>query len=65
MRLRDGWKDLADAARAAGWEITRTRGGHFRWQPPEGPPIFVASTPSDWRAISNTRAMLKRAGVVL
>jgi len=65
------WKELADAAKAAGWQIIPTNSGHVKWEPPQrslttvghGGSIFTAGTPSDWRAIKNTRAKLRRAGL--
>jgi hypothetical protein len=38
-----------------------TRGGHVRLNLPNGCTIYAGSTPSDWRAIYNLRASIKRA----
>jgi hypothetical protein len=44
-----------------GVTVSRTNGGHLRLDLPNGKPIFAASTPSDWRAIRQVRAQVKRA----
>lgn len=31
--------------------------------PPQGPPISIHMTPSDWRTVMNTRALVLRAGL--
>ncbi len=41
-------------------EITRTRGGHH-CAVVGGAKIFLASSPSDWRAIHNISASIRRA----
>jgi len=57
-------RDYAEAALARGWRITRTRSGHWCWLAPRGKSvIFSAGTPSDWRAVANLRARLRRAGL--
>jgi predicted RNA binding protein YcfA (HicA-like mRNA interferase family) len=38
--------DLIAEARRAGWDITRTTGGHLRWRSPEGRVVFTEPTPS-------------------
>ena len=37
----------------------QTRGGHWIIDTPGGP-LFLSATPSDWRAIKNIRAELRR-----
>lgn len=54
---------LARRARAAGWRITRTKGGHLAWKPPRGRTIFGSRTPSDHRALANLARELARAGL--
>lgn len=54
---------LARVAREAGWRVERTNGGHMRWMPPVGTPIYSSSSPSDWRAIAKHRSLLRRAGL--
>lgn len=56
---------LARAAADAGWDVKRTGGGHLRFLPPEGKPLFMSSTPSDFRAVTNFRAQLRRSGLQL
>lgn len=65
--MRQGeWKALEEAAREQGWEVEQTRGNHRKFIPPAGndaPYIFSSGTPSDYRAVKNCRAKLRRAGV--
>jgi predicted RNA binding protein YcfA (HicA-like mRNA interferase family) len=56
-------KTEAKAARKAGWELTRTGGGHIKWKPPAGEFIITPSTPSGSRSIYNIRASLRKAGL--
>ena len=45
-----------------GGTIERTRGDHLMIRLSRGgPPVYTASTPSDYRAIDNTRRDLRRA----
>ncbi|MDT3722965.1 hypothetical protein [Pseudomonas oryzihabitans] len=44
-----------------GWAVTRTRGGHVKFTKLGCSPIFTSSTPSDYRASLNARALLRRA----
>jgi hypothetical protein len=47
-----------------GWTITRTSSGHLKWRAPDGSVATVTpSTPGEGRAIANTRADLRRAGL--
>lgn len=48
-------------AKEFGWTATKTNGGHLRFTKPGRPIIHTSSTPSDWRAVSNSVAMLARA----
>ncbi len=59
-------KDLEKAAREQGWRVTRTTKGHWQFWPPDRriPPATFAGTPSDWRAIRNLIADLRRKGFV-
>jgi predicted RNA binding protein YcfA (HicA-like mRNA interferase family) len=55
-------RQLVQAAKAAGWGVERTRGGHVRFLPPEGPAIITAfSSRSGGR--HKTKARLRRAGL--
>lgn len=57
------FRDAAIAAEKANWEISITGGGHIKWKPPSGTPIFTQRTPSDYRGIKNALMKLKRAGL--
>ena len=55
-------QDVLARARAAGWRVEHTRGGHLRLDHPEAAfPVFTSSSPSDWRSSRNLRAELRRA----
>jgi len=44
-----------------GFTISRTGGGHLRFQHPEmNGPVFAPSTPSDQRSIANLYALVRR-----
>lgn len=57
------YRALILAAESQGWTIEPTKGGHLRWKPPSGGPIFSSASPSDWRASKKLRAQLRRAGL--
>lgn len=45
-----------------GYTVTVTGGSHFRITHPEmAGPVFASLSPSDWRAIRNLKAILRRA----
>jgi hypothetical protein len=59
--------DLRQLMRSAvrqGWKVQRTGGGHLAWCSPAGAVVFSASTPSDWRALQNHKAHLRKHGWV-
>jgi hypothetical protein len=58
-------RDLEKAAKRQGWGIDRTKAGHVRFWPPDSsiPPSVFSGTPSDWRAIRNFLADLRRKGL--
>jgi len=57
-------QQLIHVARKAGWSVQKRHGGHLCWRSPgRGAQVFSASSPSDWRANSNLRACLRRAGL--
>ena len=58
-------KALRRAAERAGWRVALTKRGHYKWFPPEGRMVVTASTPSDHRALSNIKSMLRKEGLVL
>ena len=59
--MRHDLKQLLRQASACGWQVTRTRGGHWRLRHPAGGVVVMSSTPSDRRALLNFRAQLRRA----
>lgn len=64
LSARDNHKNLQALVAFAideGWVVTRTRGGHVKFTKVGCPPIFTSSTPSDYRAGLNARALLRRA----
>lgn len=54
---------IVDGLCAQGWSVT-IAGGHYRCVPPEsgGSVVFLASTPSDCRAVKNMIGVLRRSG---
>lgn len=58
-------REWASQARSQGWTVEVARGGHIRFNPPqgEGRPIQVSATPSDRRSRLNERARLRRHGL--
>jgi len=57
---------LIKAAEGLGWEVSWTANSHVRFRPPPGSPwpAYVTSgTASDYRAIKNCRAFLKKCEV--
>jgi hypothetical protein len=43
-----------------GWTVATTNGNHIRLTGPAGELVFIAATPSDFRALQNNRALLRR-----
>ena len=62
MSARKEIKEMIKAARKAGWIVTLTNGGHWKWQNPNGDIFYSALTPSDRRALLNMKAYLRRMG---
>jgi hypothetical protein len=60
-RMKKDVKQLVQLYIQWGWKIDKTNGGHLRFRGPKGELVYSASTPSDWRALANLRAQLKRA----
>ncbi len=57
-------QSLIRTAQRQGWSVQLRRGGDLAWKSPSGDGVvFSASSPSDWRANSNLRACLRRAGL--
>lgn len=60
--------DLIQAARAQGWQVMASSGGHWIFRSPDKsiPQIIVAGTPGGGnRSLDNARAKLKRAGLAM
>lgn len=60
-------KDIKKKAVKAGWRVNSTKNGHYCFLSPnrETNPIYVSSTPSDFRAIYKIKAQFKRNGLDL
>lgn len=59
-------KQLIERAKASGWTVSRSKhNSHWRFLSPDTnvSPIYTSATPSDWRAVRNLRARLKRGGL--
>lgn len=57
--------DLVELVRATeGWRVQETRSG-WAFYPPKGPVVHVHRTPSDWRALRNDVARLRRCGLLI
>lgn len=56
--------ELVAIAVLQGWS-SKLGGRHYMLRGPDGQTVTVSKTPSDWRAVKNIRADLRRAGVVL
>lgn len=56
---------LMKLARQQGWLVEGTKGGHFRFVPPDSskPAVISSGTPSDHRSMLNLRAQLRRSGL--
>ena len=57
--------DVLKALKAQGWDVGRTRSGHYKLTSPSGQPVFTGSTPSDARAVNNLRSTLQKNGADL
>ena len=57
-------RQLILVARKAGWSVHLRPGGHLCWRAPGGgAQVFSASSPGDWRNLSNIKASLRRHGL--
>lgn len=56
---------LVVAIEAAGGHVVRAKSGHFKVYLNGHLVTSLPGTPSDWRGLKNTRALLRRAGVQL
>lgn len=58
------FKKLKKAAEKQGWEVGKTRKGHWQFKPPNNGEIVVTScSPSDHRSILNFTARLRKGGL--
>lgn len=58
-------KDVFRIARKQGWEIDRTRKGHYKLCPPDPAQrcVIASGTPGDYRAVRNLITDLRRSGL--
>lgn len=57
-------RKLQEQATRAGFTVRLTGGGHYAYYAPDGSWVSGGSqTPSDYRAISNLRSRLRKAGL--
>lgn len=56
---------LRKRLRRCGWDVSPTGRGHVKFTNPKGDSAIAPSTGSDWRAILNLKADLKRLGANL
>lgn len=62
MSCRRDLERMIREYRHVGWEITRTKGSHWKWVSPDGKVIVYSSgSPSDYRALRKHQGELKRA----
>jgi hypothetical protein len=54
-------KQMLRRAEASGWSVAPTRSGHWKLLHPAGGIVVTGSTPSDYRALRNFRAQMRRA----
>jgi hypothetical protein len=54
-------RTMRDLAREYGATLDVTGSCHYRLRLPSGAIVFAPGTPSDWRALRNVRAELRRA----
>lgn len=65
VKLPESYRAIGRAGRRAGWIITRRGNGHLAWRAPSGAVVFTSATPSDWRAVRDSKRLLRAAGLVL
>jgi hypothetical protein len=66
-RAKKDVQEIIDQLEAQGWAVTSgKRNPHWKCVAPNGRGVvFMASTPSDYRSLLNTKAHLRRLGAVL
>ena len=59
-------RKIVKAAKEQGWEVGKTKKGHWEFVPPDATKQIVigSGTPGDQRAIKNLLAELKRQGFI-
>lgn len=63
-RLPRALRDTGKVALRAGWKIRSTGSKHLLWLSPDGASmVLTSSSPSDPRALSNSRSDFRRAGL--
>lgn len=60
MRVPEMFRELIDEAKASGWAMGTTGKGHIVLRKEGFKPIFMSSSPSDWRAAKKARAVFRR-----
>lgn len=60
------FRRIRDAAIAQGWRVDKTAKHHWRFLPPvlSLPAVVTSGTPSDFRAVRNFLAAMRRSGLV-
>lgn len=61
------YRDMIEAALAAGWTVSMTGTNHLRLHPPKGdagPVIFAAQSMGGGRGERNLRSLLRKRGVI-
>jgi len=54
---------VVEAAKAQGWRVEKSRGGHWRLLSPDGEGIvYAAATPGSARSVQKTISHLRRFG---
>lgn len=62
--LKTSTREIAEELRRQGWEVSVSKGSHWRFCPPDKsrPPVFMPRTPSDYRGFLNGVSRLRAAG---
>lgn len=63
FRIPPDHRQIVEHAVAAGWTLTRTRGGHLRLRSTTGAIVVFGASPSCHRSVLNLRADLRRNGL--
>lgn len=60
MKMPKAQRELHDLLLDAGWSYQGQRGGHHKYRHPDGRSTILACSPSDYRALANSRARVRR-----